>query len=380
MDAVCRHWAKQRRCHAPLTVAHASRYKGRHEVCVDLVYLHCMDAARASADAPRGADHCHNFHQAVLTKQPAIDLVACSPARLRASLLGGARCRPRGWRAARVALQWRGAAARPCRTRRRPRQRARRQRRARRRALGVALRGRRHPPRLSRPLRGCDGGGRVAAGSVARQRRRRRGGRIRRAGGGGAARGGAAARGGGARGDGLCRGRRRRRAEHSTERAAAGGDAGGDATSSGGGSSKWCGCGDDGSGGGAAGGARSARREHLEAVVPSFGSSAGVDAFEANVHAGLARAERTAAADDRARDAARVVVRDAGGGDAARGAAADGEDQLESTLHQLRRVSARCSRPTPTAARRARRTAQYASALYGQMPLPGGLGPETLGE
>ena len=40
MDAVCRHWAKQRRCHAPLTVAHASRYKGRHEECVDHVYLH----------------------------------------------------------------------------------------------------------------------------------------------------------------------------------------------------------------------------------------------------------------------------------------------------------------------------------------------------
>ena len=39
----------------------------------------------------------------------------------------------------------------------------------------------------------------------------------------------------------------------------------------------------------------------FEAAVPSFGSSAGVDAFEANVHAGLARAERAAADDDRAR-------------------------------------------------------------------------------
>ena len=101
------------------------------------------------------------------------------------------------------------------------------------------------------------------------------------------------------------------------------------------------------------------------------------------MHAGLARAERAAAADDRARATQpewwcamqamatphakplRMV-----------------RDQLESTLHQLRRVSARVLAPDAhrPPAEPVADGAKYASALYGQMPLPGEAWSESLGE
>ena len=166
-SAGCR--AKQRRCHAPLTVAHASRYKGRHEAA-SITCTSPTATATASATPTRGADLGHNFHQAVLTKQPAIDLVA--------SLATNPHAFEPHFSAARAAvrevgelLAWlfNGAARRldPA-------------------ALGAALgnapgdsdapagapsasrfeRDGRHPPRLSRPLRGGDAGRRIAAGRL----------------------------------------------------------------------------------------------------------------------------------------------------------------------------------------------------------------------
>ena len=56
-------------------------------------------------------------------------------------------------------------------------------------------------------------------------------------------------------------------------------------------------------------------------------------------------------------------------------------DQLETALHQLQRLSARllepdAHRPPPSSVD----DAAYASALYGQMPRPGEVWSETLGE
>ena len=387
MDAVCRHWAKQRRCHAPLTVAHASRYKGRHEECVDHVYLHCKDAAMASADAPRGADHCHNFHQAVLTKQPAIDLVA--------SLATNPHAFEPHFSAARAAVRevgellawlYNGAAKRldPA-------------------ALGAALG---NAPGDSDAPAGAPSASRFEAAVTLLASRDHYAAAMEavaslqgvlRASDDGAAAGASvepavaalreaarplvvAAREATDFVEAVAVGC----AEHSTERAAAaGGDAGGDATSSEAAEAA-------AEAAAATTEAAAARRAALalqgvstfEAAVPSFGSSAGIDAFEANVHAGLARAER-AAADDRARatqpewwcamqavatphaEPLRLV-----------------RDQLESTLHQLRRVSARVLAPDAhrPPAEPVADGAKYASALYGQMPLPGEAWSETLGE
>ena len=55
-EAVCRHWAAQRRCHSPLSTAHPMRFKGRSEECVELTYMHCRQANMESADYPRGTD------------------------------------------------------------------------------------------------------------------------------------------------------------------------------------------------------------------------------------------------------------------------------------------------------------------------------------
>ena len=221
----------------------------------------------ASADAPRGADHCHNFHQAVLTKQPAIDLVASlatnphafEPTSRRAAL--SARSAPAGFN---------GRRGGSIRTRRRPRS-APGDSDAPAGAVGVAPR----PP----------------PSPLATTTRRRC--RPSPAGGcaphDGAAAGASVGRGGAAEAARplvvaareatdlsrpspsaapntapRCRRGRRRRGRRCDQQRGGG---------SGGGS----GCGGDGKRR-RRGGRRSLCKEHLEAAVPSFGSSAGVDA------------------------------------------------------------------------------------------------------
>ena len=115
--------------------------------------------------------------------------------------------------------------------------------------------------------------------------------------------------------------------------------------------------------------------------MPCLGS-AGVDAFEANVHADSPAPNAPPPRRPRARDAARVVVRDAGGATPHAEPLRMVRDQLESTLHQLRRVSARVLAPDAhrPPAEPVADGAKYASALYGQTPLPGEAWSETLGE
>ena len=67
-ESVCRTWAEQRRCHAPLSTAHPLAYKGRSNECVDTVFMHCRAPNMESADGPRGTDHCAELHARILHK------------------------------------------------------------------------------------------------------------------------------------------------------------------------------------------------------------------------------------------------------------------------------------------------------------------------
>lgn len=74
-ESVCRHWQRQKRCHAPLSTAHPTMYRGKSDECVDVVYMHCRAANMESVDAPRGTDQCPELHARIMNKKPTIDLV-----------------------------------------------------------------------------------------------------------------------------------------------------------------------------------------------------------------------------------------------------------------------------------------------------------------
>lgn len=57
-ESVCMHWARQKRCKTPLGTAHATRYRGRSDECVETVHMHCRAANMESVDEARGKDHC----------------------------------------------------------------------------------------------------------------------------------------------------------------------------------------------------------------------------------------------------------------------------------------------------------------------------------
>lgn len=95
MEAVCLAWRAQRACHMPLSTARthkllpaaigsspppaaAGGMDGAGSAgaeCVAIVELNCRQPDMQSADQPRGAEHCVDYHQRILGKRPLIDLV-----------------------------------------------------------------------------------------------------------------------------------------------------------------------------------------------------------------------------------------------------------------------------------------------------------------